>query len=166
MANPLAEKIRALLEPAVRGAGYELVDLEWKHEQVGWVVRVYIDVLEDDARLGHGVGLDDCTRVSREISPVLDVADVIPHAYSLEVSSPGLNRPLRSLDHFRRFIGKTARVKLKDGVAGRKNFKGTILAAAPPGEVTIEIDDGQKFVLPLADLDRANLEHDYTQGEG
>lgn len=158
MANPLVDKIRTVVAPAVEGAGYELVDVEWKREQqVGWVCRVFID-RTDGTKVSH----TDCERVSRELSAVLDVNDVIPQAYSLEVSSPGLDRPLRSLEHFRRFVGQTARVRLREGLAGRRNFRGRILEAVEPGNVTIEVD-GQKFVLPLADLDSANLAYDFDQ---
>jgi ribosome maturation factor RimP len=148
MTRDVPDKIHALVAPAVEAAGYELVDAQWKHELVGWIVRLLIDK-------PAGVSHEDCERVSREVSVLLDVHDVVPHAYHLEVSSPGLDRPLRTEAHFRKFIGQRARVKLHQGVAGRRNFTGTIVKV-DPGQVTLEVD-GKENVLPLADLDKANL---------
>ena len=78
------------------------------------------------SRRAGKVGLDDCERVSRDVSAALDVADIIPHAYQLEVSSPGLDRPLRRERDFARFVGESARIRLVDGVEGRRNFSGTL----------------------------------------
>lgn len=153
MPSPLVEKIREVVTPPVEGAGYELVDLEFKHEQVGWVVRVYIDA-------PGGISHDDCERVSRELSAVLDVHDVIPHHYSLEVSSPGLNRPLRKAEHFARFKGQKAKVRLKNGIDGRRNFSGLIKDAAE-NRVVMDVD-GKEWTLPLDDLEKANLEWQFT----
>src|SRR5437868_6856450 len=113
MPSPMVDKIRSVVNGPVEGAGYELVEVEWKREPGGWVVRLFVD------RSEGGFSLEDCERVSRDVSAVLDVADVIPQAYSLEVSSPGLNRPLRTVDHFRRFRGEKAKVRLVAGVDGR-----------------------------------------------
>jgi ribosome maturation factor RimP len=155
------DKLRQIVAPPTEAAGYELVDVEWKHEQGGWICRVFIDK-PDDQKIGH----EDCERVSRELSAILDVADAIPQAYSLEVSSPGLNRPLRTLAHFKKFIGQTARVKLVLGVNGRRNYRGTILSVdADTNTIKLEVD-GQEHVLPLSDLDKANLEYDFTKGQG
>jgi ribosome maturation factor RimP len=149
MNQDVAAKVHALVSPAVEAAGYELVEAQWKHEQGGWVVRLLID------RTPEGVGHNDCERVSREVSALLDVHDVVPHAYSLEVSSPGLDRPLITPAHFRRFLGQPAKVRLKAGVEGRKNFTGTIVDA-DEARIVLEVD-GKEATLPLADLDRAHL---------
>jgi ribosome maturation factor RimP len=152
----IAEKAREIVQPPIEGAGCELVDVEWKNEQGGWVLRVFVD------RPG-GITHEDCERVSRELSPVLDVHDVIPHAYSLEVSSPGLERPLRTVEPFRRFLGQRAKVRLRHGVAGRRNFTGTIVAAdGDAATFTLEVD-GQEHVLPLGDLDKAQLQVDMQE---
>jgi ribosome maturation factor RimP len=152
----VAEKARQVVQPPVEGAGYELVDVAWKHEQGGWVLRVFVDK-------PGGITHVDCERVSRELSTVLDVNDFIPHAYTLEVSSPGLERPLVTLEHFRRFIGKKAKVRLKQGVAGRRNFSGLIVAVSgDSGTVTLEVD-GTEQALPIADLDRAHLVLDMAE---
>lgn len=154
MANPLVDKILELASPPIEAAGYELVALEWKREPGGWVVRVYVD------RPG-GVGHEDCARVSRELSALFDVHDVIPHAYHLEVSSPGLDRPLRTLEHFRRFQGQRAKVRLVHGVEGRRNFTGTISGVVEAaGKVVLDVD-GREWAIPLDDLDKANLEYKF-----
>src|SRR6516225_5367756 len=111
MAKPVdMNQLTQLCEPVVTGQGYELVELEWKHESGSWVLRVFID------RLAGNVSLDDCASVSRELSAVLDVADAISPAYSLEVSSPGLNRPLKKESDFKRFVGKKAKIRTKHPV--------------------------------------------------
>ena len=154
MPHPLLDKIREVVTAPTEAAGYELVDIEWKHEQGGWVLRVFIDG-------PGGIRHDDCERVSRDLSAVLDVADVIPNAYSLEVSSPGLNRPLRTLSHFRRHVGQVARVRLHTGVEGRRNFKGKIVGVVDTDDKIIIDVDGREWVLPLDDLDKANLEWEF-----
>ena len=154
----MVDKIRSTVTGAIEGAGYELVEIEWKREPGGWVVRLFVD------RPDGGFSLDDCERVSRELSAVLDAADVIPQAYSLEVSSPGLNRPLRTVDHFRRFRGEKAKVRLIAGVDGRRNFSGTIVGVLDdaPSRVVVEVD-GKEYTLPLDDLDCANLVYEFDR---
>lgn len=155
--NPMVEKIREVAQPPVEGAGYELVELEYKREPVGWIVRIFIDA-------PGGISLDDCARVSRELSAVLDVHDVVPHAYNLEVSSPGLNRPLRTADHFRKQIGHKAKVRLLTGVEGRRNFSGKIVRVADQDKPAVTMDvDGKEWTLPLDDLEKAHLEFQFTK---
>ena len=153
-------RLRQLIEPVCRSAGYELVEVEYRREQRGWVLRVYIDVEAS----GH-VGFADCERVSRELSPLLDVEDPIPQEYHLEVSSPGVDRPLRTRDHFRRYIGEVAKITMREGIDGRRNFKGTLVSVsdANNGAVVVEVD-GVEVALPLDDLDRANLVPNWDQG--
>jgi ribosome maturation factor RimP len=157
MSKELVEKARQVMIPPVEAAGYELVDVDWKREQTGWVLRAYIDK-------PGGISHEDCERVSRELSPVLDVHDVIPQAYNLEVSSPGLDRPLRTAEHFRRFIGRRAKVRLLEGLEGRRNFAGAIVAVdGERNQVTLDVD-GKEYHLPLGDLDRANLVYSFQEG--
>lgn len=147
------DKLRTLVEPVVTGQGYDLVELEWKNES-GWVLRVFID------KPGANVGLDDCTQVSRELSAVLDVEDAIPVAYSLEVSSPGLNRPLRKESDFKRFVGKKARIRTRHPVGeSRRNFAGT-LVAVEDGKVKIDVGD-QVCEVPVDDVEKANLVYEF-----
>jgi ribosome maturation factor RimP len=170
--DPLHQRLVAIVEPVCVAAGYDLVDLRLKSDQGGWVLRVFIDVhtseLENTSGASldpdwwkHGVDLADCERLSRELSAVLDVEDPIPHTYSLEVSSPGIDRPLRTPAHFRRFVGAEVKIALVVPLVGtdRKNFKGELTAAADD-HVTVNVD-GQPFQLPLADVDTAKLVPDW-----
>ena len=149
------EALRALIGPVAEGLGYDLVDLAWKHESGSWVLRLFIDRLD-----GGGVGLEDCSRVSRVVSAELDVADPIPVAYQLEVSSPGLNRPLRREADFRKFVGKKVKVRTRHpvGDATRRNFTGTLRAVAE-GRLSVEVD-GRPFEIPIDDVEKANLEYE------
>jgi ribosome maturation factor RimP len=99
--------------------------------------------------------------VSRDLSAALDVADIIPHAYQLEVSSPGLDRPLRRERDFARFVGESARIRLVEGVEGRRNFSGTI-RGAKDGRVEIECD-GRSYQLPIDEIAKANLVPDWER---
>lgn len=151
----IAAKLIGIVEPVCESAGYELVDLYYGRGPQGWVVRVYIDYLEGEG----SISFEDCEGLSRELGAVLDVEDPVPHAYSLEVSSPGVDRPLRKPEHFRRFLGQEARVSLKQAREGRKNFQG-VLVEAEPETVSIEVD-GQTYRLPLSEVASAKLVPDW-----
>ena len=146
-----------LTEPYVRDAGFDLIEVTFGRESSGWVLRLYIDAPRTEAGASVIVSHDDCARVSRDVSAALDVADSIPHAYQLEVSSPGLDRPLRREGDFARLAGENARVKMSDdgGVDGRRNFSGTI-RGAKDGRVEIECD-GRSYQLPIDGIAKANL---------
>ena len=151
-----------LTEPYVRDAGFELIEATSGREASGWVVRLFIDA---PAGASVTVSHEDCSRVSRDVSAALDVADLISHAYQLEVSSPGLDRPLRREGDFARFVGETARIKLSDeggkGVEGRRNFSGTI-RSAKDGRVELECD-GRSYQLPIDGIAKANLIPDWER---
>ena len=168
-----------LVEPYVRDAGFDLVEVQSGREPSGWIVRLFIDRPAAAPASGGtegpgsadselGVSHLDCERVSRDISAALDVADLIPHAYELEVSSPGLDRPLRRLQDFSRFTGREARIRMTEGVDGRRNFSGRIagVEAAPAagldGFVAIECD-GRTYHLPVGDIAKANLVPDWAK---
>ena len=147
------DKLSQLIEPVVAGQGYELVDVEWKNES-GWILRVFID------KPVGGVTLEDCATVSRELSAVLDVEDAIAPAYSLEVSSPGLNRPLKKESDFARFIGKKAKIRTRRPVGDtRRNFSGTLVAVAE-GKVKSDVGD-QVCEVPVAEVEKANLVYEF-----
>jgi ribosome maturation factor RimP len=156
-----------LAEPYVMDAGFDLVEVQSGREPTGWVVRLFIDSapkrqLEAEKEKGQvPVSHADCERVSRDVSAALDVADLITHAYQLEVSSPGLDRPLRRERDFARFAGQSARIKLADGVEGRRNFSGTI-RGAHDGVVEIECD-GRSYQLPVEQVAKANLIPDWER---
>ena len=153
-----------LAEPYVADAGFDLCEVQAGREASGFVVRIFIDRLPEagsaaavvnSASISH----EDCERVSRDLSAALDVADLIPHAYQLEVSSPGLDRPLRRERDFARFAGQSARIRLMEGVGGRRNFSGT-LRGAHDGLVEIECD-GRSYQLPIAAVSQAKLIPDW-----
>jgi ribosome maturation factor RimP len=156
-----------LAEPYVNDAGFDLVEVQAGHEAAGFVVRLYIDRLPT-AGSADAVGAvanlasishEDCERVSRDLSAALDVADLIPHAYQLEVSSPGLDRPLRRERDFARFAGQSARIRLTEGVDGRRNFSGTLRGAH---DGLVEIDcDGRSYQLPISGVAQAKLLPDW-----
>ena len=141
-------RINALIGPAVENLGYEFVGAEYRPRREQSLLRVYIDKDE-------GISLDDCARVSDQLSGILDVEDPIQGAYSLEVSSPGLDRPLFFEQQYERFRGAKIRVKMGTPVAGRRNFKGT-LDGCRDGAVIV-LEDGEEHALPLEDIGTARL---------
>ena len=147
----LRDTLAALLAPVVEALGYELWELEYSAGRGNGLLRLYIDA-------AAGITLDDCERVSRAVSEQLDAADPIPGQYTLEVSSPGLERPLRSAAHFARFVGEAVSVETVQPLEGRRRFKGR-LAAAGAGTVEVEVD-GRRWTLPLGGIRRAHLAPD------
>jgi ribosome maturation factor RimP len=148
MVAPLREKLIALTEPLLGQLGYELVDLEYSPGRMRAQLRLFID------RTG-GIGLDDCERVSREISALLDVEDPVPTGYALEVSSPGLDRVLRTPAHFQRFVGERVRVELLNPRDGRRRYTGRLAALNDAG-IELEVD-GAMVAVPFAQIGRARL---------
>lgn len=146
--SDLRDRLISMLEPELASIGYELVELEYRSRGKGGLVRVYIDRQD-------GVGLDDCERVSRRVSALLDVEDPVPGQYDLEVSSPGLDRPLRTPEHYRRYVGEQVKVQTVRPLEGRRRFKGPLVAF--DGEVlTVEVD-GVERAIPLDVVERASL---------
>lgn len=141
------QRLIDLLEPPLAGLGYELVDLDL-HIGGRGLLRLYID---SDA----GVGLADCELVSGQIGAFLDVEDPIPGNYTFEVSSPGLDRPLRTIGHFERFAGHDARVELRRPQDGRKRFKGRI-EGTDGARIVLDVD-GESYRIALADVATARL---------
>jgi len=156
-------KVRSLAEDVVSRIGYELVDLEYRREPVGWVLRLFIDK-------DGGVGLDDCERVSQEFGTVLEVEDPIPNQFNLEVSSPGLDRRLKTENDFRMAEGKRIRLVARTPISGQRNFNGRLISAEPagedaPGQLALRIvaDDGTESVVPSGEVDRARLVYEWPQ---
>jgi ribosome maturation factor RimP len=158
-----------LVEPCVTDAGFDLVEVQSGREPSGWVVRLFIDRpapaaaadSASDGTSGAAVSLADCERVSRDVSASLDVADALTHAYQLEVSSPGLDRPLRRERDFARFAGEQVRVRMTEGVDGRRNFSGR-LCGAHDGLAQIDCD-GRIHHLPIGDIAKANIVPDWDK---
>lgn len=153
------ERARALAEPLVAAEGFELLDLEFVREREGWVLRMFIDKPG-----GGGVGLEDCSTVSRALDPAFDVEDLVPNEYALEVSSPGLNRPLKKPHHYQRVVGEVIKVKTFGPIGDppRKNFKGKLTASSPE-QITVDVEGAGTFEIPLKDIAKANLEFDFAQ---
>ena len=148
----VSDKLESLLAPLVEDLGYEFVGIEYQSNPKNRLIRLYID------RPEVGIGIEDCERVSREVSALLDVEDPVSGQYTLEVSSPGIERPLFTGAQFARFAGEVARVMMTAPIEGRRKFKGVIVSA-DDDEVVLEVD-GERHTLVVADIQRANLAPD------
>ncbi|MEM7679233.1 MAG: ribosome maturation factor RimP [Myxococcota bacterium] len=150
-----AERAQALVTGVVEREGYELVDVEFISERGRAILRMYVDTIPpgDEQR---GITVDDCSHLSRIISDVLDVEETIGGRYHLEVSSPGLFRPLTKPAHFERVVGQRIKIKTYAKIENRRVFTGTLTQFAE-GHLAIEVD-GQPFSLALSDIAKANLE--------
>jgi len=144
-------ELRKLIEPAVTALGFELVGVEFLHGKHG-LLRVYIDHPD-------GISVDDCQSVSYQVSGILDVEDPIRSQYSLEVSSPGLDRPLYRAQDFERFAGNEVDIRLLAPLNGRRRFKG-ILGGLRDGQVVVQMDD-EELVVAVDEIDQARLVPDY-----
>jgi len=137
-----------LFEPVVSGMGYDLIEIEHFPNPKHGVLRLYIDK-------ENGVNVDDCSSVSRQISALIDVEEPVRGQFNLEVSSPGLDRPLRRLQDFQRFIGSTVKLKTVMPLEGQRNFKGRLLAAS---EETLVIEtDTEEISLPMGAIEKARI---------
>jgi ribosome maturation factor RimP len=181
MATVLRGRLIALIEPLLAEMGYELVELEYVPGRSNGLLRIYIDRLNpaaaqpaeqedvtvaldsedriaagDESGLSEsGIGIDDCERVSREVSALLDVEDPIPTAYTLEVSSPGSDRVLRTRSHFDRFAGSRVHVELKAPRDGRKRYTGMLRSVSDAG-IELEVDR-QPVAVPFDEIEKARL---------
>ena len=153
-------RLDAVLGPIARAPGAEVVDVEYKNDQGGWVLRVFVEKLGASENRSSteqaAIDLSLCSDIAKELSPALDAVDAIPHRYHLEVSSPGLDRPLRTAADFARFSGMTAKVKLsKPASDGQRLLRGTLDASKP--EIIAVLVDGKRIEAPLADVVEAQL---------
>lgn len=143
------ERISGVAGPVIESMGMELVDVEYRREPGGWVLRLYID------REG-GVTLDDCGNVSKEVGAVLEIEEMIEHSYNLEVSSPGLTRPLKKPGDFERFKGRFVKIKCYSAVNGRKTLTG--ISRGIDGEDVVVDLDGEEVRIAYSNIAKANLE--------
>ena len=152
MAETVIKQIEAVVLPALEELGLELVEVQYRREQSGWVLRLFID------KQG-GITLDNCAAVSREVSQLLDIEDFIDQAYSLEVSSPGLDRPLKSMAEFERFVGRKAKIKTLEPIGGENVFIGKINKTE---EESIVLDVGTKeMTILFSQVEKARLEVEF-----
>ncbi len=151
----LSERLHALLEPVIVALGYELVLLEYSPQANSAMLRLFIDGPE-------GITLDDCERVSREVAGVLDVEDPIQKMYQLEISSPGVDRPLTKPEHYLRFEGEKAKIQVAVPIEGRKKFVGR-LAGITGQSVRLETDQGL-VEFELTQIEKARLVPDFKIG--
>jgi len=153
-------KIEKLVQPLLEELGCELVDLEYQREQRGLVLRFFLDK-------ENGINLDDCAMASREISSLMDVENIISTAYSLEVSSPGIERPLKKSQDFKRFTGQLAKIKTITSIdpdatgKNRKTFVGTLSGFEDEDVLLILKNTTDAVRIPLQQIDKANLHYEF-----
>ncbi|HYR96986.1 MAG TPA: ribosome maturation factor RimP [Candidatus Binatus sp.] len=157
--SAVTQRVWELAEPLALAAGLELVDVKCRPEGGRTVLRLLID--RPDGR----VTLDELTRMSRELSDVLDAHDVVPGRYQLECSSPGINRPLLREAHFRRALGQRVRVQTREPIAGRRKFHGALSLVSLDG-ITVDDPDAGSVVIPFTAIDKANLDYDFSRPMG
>ncbi len=158
--SDVVEQVRALASRVAGGYDLVVFDVQFRREGRSHVLRVQIDRPGPSATAEESVSVEDCARVSRELSAALDVEDSVPGAYTLEVSSPGLDRPLRGADDYRRFSGRRAKLVMRVAVDGQKYFKGR-LGGLDDEDVLIDGDDGRRHRVPIDVIARANLEVEF-----
>jgi ribosome maturation factor RimP len=148
-------RIWEMAAPLAANEGLEIVDIELKHEgsRGGRVLRLYLDK-------EGGPNVDDLSRVSRRLSELLDENDVVDGAYTLEISSPGINRPLKRPEHFARFVGKKVRVRTREMINGRRSFLGDLLEVTPD-KIAVN-QDGSRWEIPFSLIEKSNYEHDWS----
>ena len=151
------EQIRAIAERVARSRGLEIWDIQSRRETGGHVVRVFIDRPGPAATPEDSVSIEDCEQVNRELGTILDVEDPLPFTYTLEVSSPGLDRPLRHADDYRRFAGRLAKIVVREPVDNQKAFEGRLLGFEQD-DVLLEAPNGRRHHLPLRLITRCWLE--------
>jgi ribosome maturation factor RimP len=154
------QRIRAIAERVAASRGLEVWDLQSRRETYGHVVRVFIDRPGPAATPEDSVSIEDCEQVNREISTILDVEDPLPFTYTLEVSSPGLDRPLREPGDYTRFAGRLAKIVVREAVDNQKAFAGR-LRGLDGGEVLLEAPNGRVHRLPLGLITRGRLEVEF-----
>ena len=154
------DTIRAIAERVAQARGLEVLDIQSRRETTGHVVRVFIDRPGPAATPDESVSVEDCAEVNRELSTILDVEDPLPFAYTLEVSSPGLNRPLRSDGDYMRFAGRLAKIVVSQAVDNQKAFEGR-LRGVDHDDVLLEAPNGRMHRLPLKLIRRGRLEVEF-----
>jgi len=156
----VVEAVRTLASRVAAGYGLEIFDVQFRREAPGMVLRVQLDRPGPAATAEDSVSVEDCAKVSRDLSAILDIDDIVPIAYTLEVSSPGLDRPLRQPDDYRRFAGRRAKIVMRERVDGQGFFRGR-LGGVDGTDVLIDAEDGKTHRVPIGVITRANLEVEF-----
>ena len=155
--SAVTQRVWDLAEPLALAAGLEVVDVHYRPEGGRLMLRLLID------RPEGGVTLEELSRVSRELSVLLDAHDAVPGSYTLECSSPGLNRPLVREPHFQRALGQRVRVRTRAPITERRQFRGTLEAVAAEGITIREAREPTTTFIPFAAIERANVEYDFAR---
>jgi ribosome maturation factor RimP len=158
--NDVIERVREAASRVASSYGLDIFDVQFRREASGMVLRVQIDRPGPAARAEESVSVEDCAHVSRDLSAILDVEDVVPTAYTLEVSSPGLDRPLRGADDYQRFAGRRAKLVMRERIDGQGFFKGR-LGGVDGSDVLIEAEDGRTHRVPIGVITRGHLEVEF-----
>lgn len=155
MDSSVIERVWNMADPLVANHGMEIVDIEYRREGQGNVLRFYLD------RAEGGVTVDELTAMSRRLGHLVELNELVPGRYTLEVSSPGINRRLRRPEHFQRFVGKRVRVRTVEPCEGRRGFVGVLMAVE--GDGIRVATGGEERVFPYANIAQANYEHDFPE---
>ena len=156
----VVEQVRTVAARVAASYGLDIFDVQFRREAAGMVLRIQIDRPGPAATAEDSVSVEDCAAVSRDLSAMLDVEDIVPTAYTLEVSSPGLDRPLRTADDYRRFVGRRAKLVMRQAVDGQTFFRGR-LGGVEGDRVVIEAEDQRRHLVPIGIITRANLEVEF-----
>ncbi len=154
MSQGIVEAVKELLEPILQEGGFELVDIEYQREPIGWVLRVYAD------RPEGGITISDCQWISERLGTALDAYDVIPHSYTLEVSSPGLDRPLKNKRDFDKNIGVVVRIKTINPIDNQKNFKGKVVSTSERGVTVHDVSRNSDVEIDYENIKSAKIDLD------
>jgi ribosome maturation factor RimP len=149
----LLERVWKVVPQVIMPHGYELIEVEYLNEHGRWILRLYIDRAGETS--AGGINIDDCEAVSNLVSPLLDAEDLIPHSYNLEVSSPGIPRPIRRAADFERFKGRKVVIKTESNVEGRRNFSGTLRGVM--GTMVLLEENSHTFEIPIESILKARL---------
>jgi len=156
----IVQRVWPIADRVATTFGLDIFDVQFRRESGGMVLRVQVDRPGPAATAEESVSVEDCARVSRDLSAVLDVEEAVPVAYILEVSSPGLDRPLRRDEDYRRFAGRRIKIVMREPVDGQAFFKGR-LGGLEERVVLVVTDDGRQHRVPLDLVTRANLEVEF-----
>lgn len=158
----VVNQVETLIQPALRQNRYELVETQYRREAGGWVLRIFIDreAAASDKKAPSPVNLSDCEKVSNLVGELLDASELLKDSYTLEVSSPGINRPLKNSAHFQRFIGQKVRVTTHSALSetsNQKNFAGVLLSCKEDIIEVHDVSSGRVFI-PISSVAKANLD--------